>query len=309
MILDFSQIPMNIDLWEKKPTIFRHQNNKVFYKHIKNHDSKPTILFIHGFMGSSYEFYHLFDALANDFNLVAADMLGFGLSEKREDYHYSVLDYAEIQASLCHILALDKVHLVAHDFGAMVANQMLINHDELVKTKRTIHFNIESVLFLAGEITPSERHFSIKERFMAGVLSQTLLPFIYSKSWFTEQFNAKTAQPIAEQDLNTLWKLASKQEGSKVFKKLSQLFKEYTFNGITRKNIRANTLPKHLLYGTQDPSIADKQLQRYKDLMTNLSINQIEGVGHYPHLEKPTETARYIKTFIEQQEKEQTQSI
>ena len=52
-------------------------------------------------------------------------MLGFGFSSKPRPYDYRITDQAELFESLCRSLHLDEVHVIAHDYGVSVAQELL----------------------------------------------------------------------------------------------------------------------------------------------------------------------------------------
>jgi pimeloyl-ACP methyl ester carboxylesterase len=84
---------------------------------------KGTILLIHGFPQTSYQFRHVITPLANaGYQVIAPDYRGAGQSSKpqngyektqmAEDLHILVQDHLGIK---------DKIHVVGHDIGGMIA--------------------------------------------------------------------------------------------------------------------------------------------------------------------------------------------
>lgn len=66
--------------------------------------STPTVVFLHGLLGSSNTFTHLFPLLSGKFRCIAVDLLGFGRSEwpgPESGIHYTIDD---------HVDALHKVN-------------------------------------------------------------------------------------------------------------------------------------------------------------------------------------------------------
>jgi len=53
---------------------------EVFYRQAGNVDV-PTVLLLHGFPSSSFQFRHMLGALSGRWNLVAPDLLGFGFTK------------------------------------------------------------------------------------------------------------------------------------------------------------------------------------------------------------------------------------
>ncbi|KAF3049389.1 hypothetical protein E8E11_009295 [Didymella keratinophila] len=85
--------------------------------------NKGTILLIHGFPETSYQFHHVIPLLSDaGYRVIAPDYRGAGLSSKpltgytktqmAEDLHILVQDYFGIK---------NKIHVVGHDIGGMIA--------------------------------------------------------------------------------------------------------------------------------------------------------------------------------------------
>jgi soluble epoxide hydrolase / lipid-phosphate phosphatase len=96
------------------------------YTYIPAKSLKPTILFLHGFPSSSYDWRHqvtYFSMLG--YGVIAPDLLGYGETDKPT----SVSDYrgkkmaAEINELLEHA-KLSKVHGVAHDWGCFLLSRL-----------------------------------------------------------------------------------------------------------------------------------------------------------------------------------------
>jgi hypothetical protein len=62
--------------------------------------SAPTLLCIHGFPTSSYDWSAVWRALGQHYHLLAFDMLGFGLSDKPRSHAYSIIEQADIAERL-----------------------------------------------------------------------------------------------------------------------------------------------------------------------------------------------------------------
>ncbi len=75
-------------------------------------------------------------------------MLGFGDSAKPVDHVYSLMEQADLQQALLAELQVDQpVHLLAHDYGGSVAQELLARHHEQ-------RANIASCVFLNSGAVP-----------------------------------------------------------------------------------------------------------------------------------------------------------
>ncbi|KAG1751399.1 Alpha/Beta hydrolase protein [Suillus paluster] len=93
---------------------------------------KPTLLFVHGFPSTSYDWYHQINYFSErGFGVVAPDMLGYGGTSKPTDAS-SFLRTA-IAQDLLDILDAEKVQKVVaigHDWGSPVISVLSMKHSD-----------------------------------------------------------------------------------------------------------------------------------------------------------------------------------
>lgn len=83
--------------------------------------SNDLLVFLHGWGGSKDSFAEAFLAgPLTGHGLCAIDLLGFGKSEKPEDFSYDLLDQANVVALAINSLGADKVYIVGHSMGGAI---------------------------------------------------------------------------------------------------------------------------------------------------------------------------------------------
>lgn len=87
-----------------------------------------TVLFLHGFPENWYSWRHQLDALAANYHVVAPDLRGYNETENRGPYDTDTLQ--EDVLALIDYLAVERVHLVAHDWGGIIAWLFAMNHGD-----------------------------------------------------------------------------------------------------------------------------------------------------------------------------------
>ena len=73
---------------------------------LKQGNASQTLILIHGFPTSSYDYYDVIDKLSQDYTVLVFDHLGFGFSDKPLDYTYSLVDQAEQTLALWRQLGI-----------------------------------------------------------------------------------------------------------------------------------------------------------------------------------------------------------
>jgi pimeloyl-ACP methyl ester carboxylesterase len=83
----------------------------------------PTIVCLHGWLDNSATFHRLAPLLANKYHLLLVDLPGHGLSQPlAAGAHYYVWENIETVYELLAVMGLDKVHLLGHSMGGVIAS-------------------------------------------------------------------------------------------------------------------------------------------------------------------------------------------
>ena len=102
---------------------------KMFYKRGGRcgDGSAETIILVHGFPTSSYDYARSHEILEKDFCILMFDHLGFGFSDKPvgPEYIYSIFTAAENALELWRQLKISSAHIVSHDMGDSIVTEIL----------------------------------------------------------------------------------------------------------------------------------------------------------------------------------------
>lgn len=86
-------------------------------------ENKPTLICLHGWLDNSATFYNLANSLGHDYQLLLIDLPGHGLSDPLpEGAHYYIWQYVEVLYEIFSTLELNKVFLLGHSMGGIVAS-------------------------------------------------------------------------------------------------------------------------------------------------------------------------------------------
>lgn len=92
----------------------------------------PVLLLLHGFPSSSHQFTRLFDALGDDYRLIAPDYPGFGRTTAPDGYTYTFDRLADTVEAFVDKLGLDRLAMYMFDFGAPVGFRLATRRPERV---------------------------------------------------------------------------------------------------------------------------------------------------------------------------------
>src|ERR1700761_3718080 len=123
------------DAWRTKGNYFAHRGQNIFWREEGRQDA-PALLLIHGFPTASWDWQHVWADLLGRYRLLTLDMIGFGYSDKPRDYTYSIIDQADIYDEFLASRGVGEFHILAHDYGATVAQELIARATErLDRTK------------------------------------------------------------------------------------------------------------------------------------------------------------------------------
>lgn len=80
----------------------------------------PVIVMVHGNPTWSYYYRNLISLLSPSHRVIAIDHMGCGLSDKPQDYEYTLANHRDNLVALLSHLGVDKYSLVVHDWGGAI---------------------------------------------------------------------------------------------------------------------------------------------------------------------------------------------
>jgi pimeloyl-ACP methyl ester carboxylesterase len=243
---------------------------------------KEPLLLIHGFPTASYDWHPLWDALAARYSLYAFDMLGFGLSAKPRGHAYPIA----IQADLCEALlvrcGVQRPHVLAHDYGDTVAQ-------ELLAREREGRLQLGSLCFLNGGLFPETHRARPIQKLLANAWLGPILARAITYGTFSRTMRRIGGiHPPSERDLQDLWALQVRDDGRQALARCIDYMEQRRQNRARWVGALVESkVPRRLLCGALDPVSGRHLAERYQELVPQPDVVLFDDLGHYPHLEAP----------------------
>jgi pimeloyl-ACP methyl ester carboxylesterase len=287
-----------LEAWHDAGQTYRHRGHDIFYR---LQGSGEALLLIHGFPTASWDWRPVWATLAARYRLIAPDMIGFGFSAKPPDYSYSIMDQADLHEGLLESMDVGQVHVLAHDYGDTVAQELLARHTERQGSGRP-GLKLRSVCFLNGGLFPETHRPRLVQKLLISPLGPLMVRLMGERSFgrsFSAVFGPKT-QPSPE-ELKDFWHLVSYNDGLQVFPRLIRYMAE-------RRQHRARwvsalqdaTIPLRVIDGAVDPVSGRHMVERYRQLVPNPDTVLLENIGHYPQVEHPQGVLDAYLPFVAQ---------
>jgi len=101
------------------PFVELDKGYKIFYL---DKGKGKNLIFIHGFLGSSWLYQAQIDHFSSKYRTIAIDHLGHGKSDKPESESYELSDLTQyLEETLSKIIGDEKIILVGHSMGGMIS--------------------------------------------------------------------------------------------------------------------------------------------------------------------------------------------
>ena len=207
---------ISLEAWRAQGLAFAHKGQAIFYRDSGGDAGKPVLLLIHGFPTASWDWQAVWEDLSQHFRLIAPDMLGFGFSAKPADHHYSIHGQADLHATLCAELGIARAHVLAHDYGVSVAQELLARHEQWQQS-----LTLQSIVFLNGGLFPEVHRPRFIQKLLASPLGLVVSLLNHEKSFsrsLAAVFGPNT-QPSAE-ELHQFWQLIAENKGHRIMHRL-----------------------------------------------------------------------------------------
>lgn len=302
---------LSLAQWQRAGRYFTYNNVEIFYHDSRNsdliknpiegEDSRPTLLLIHGFPTASWDWYKVWPSLSYHFRVISLDMVGFGFSGKPALYEYSIFNQANVCEACLKHLNIERCHIVAHDYGDSVAQELLYRHANTKRTGSSIE--IQSATLLNGGLFPETHRPKLIQTLLNSPIGGLIANLVTKKSVDKSMRSifGQSSQP-SEQELADMWHLISFNQGQRVFHKLISYMSQ-------RKQHRQRWLealtdamcPLQIINGSEDPISGEHMVVRYETLVSTCHIKRLTNIGHYPQMEAPDAVSDATISFINNQ--------
>ncbi|MGN4047256.1 alpha/beta fold hydrolase [Pseudomonas sp. SM4] len=290
--MPLAEIPLCV--WRKRSQTFVFRGQPIRYW--TTGQGEPLLL-IHGFPTASWDWHYLWQPLAQRYRVIACDMLGFGDSAKPINHTYSLLEQADLQqALLAHLQVEQPVHVLAHDYGDSVAQELLARHYE-------DRLEIASCVFLNGGLFPETHRPVLMQKLLLSPLGW-MIGRAFTRDALVKSFRqifGPQTRPT-ESELDDFWSLVDSNRGPRIMHKLISYIPE---RRVQRDRwvaaMQRGEVPMRVIDGEVDPISGAHMVERYRELIPDADTVLLPGIGHYPQTEAPVQVLKHYLEFRERQ--------
>lgn len=268
--------------------------NGVQIHYLKAGTGKNTLVLIHGFGDTSHMWIPLFDEFAKDYTIIAPDLRGLGESS-RPATGYDKKTMANDIHALVKSLGYQKINLVGHDIGLMVAYAYAAQYPNEVEKLALLEAPIPGIGDIWQKVytTPALWHFHF-------VFSPVALDLVKGRErLFLEHF-WQTLSPHPETFSETdrrIYAKAYAQPGA--MRAAFEMFKTFdTQDAMDNRQFAATKLSMPVLTIEGDKAMGGALEVQAKIVATNITSISLKDTGHWLMEQRPGEIKAELKKFF-----------
>jgi pimeloyl-ACP methyl ester carboxylesterase len=254
----------------------------------------PGIVLLHGFPDN----HHLYDRLLphlRDRHVVTFDFMGWGDSEKPEDYPYTADAQIREIDTVIAALGLERVILVAHDASGIPAIDWALAHPDRVE--RLVLLN--TYYKLTSSLRPPEAIWLFSTplvRPVARWVSRRFGNRVFRRMYFWQVGRFFRDAAVRDQFLPTLYaQFERSPSAQRAFFGLNEDLRPALRARAHREaELRRFPRPVRVLFGDADPYLNANVARDLAALFPNAELNLVHGARHFVQMDDPARVAAEI---------------
>lgn len=276
------------------------KNVKLHYVE-KGDKTKPLMLFLHGFPEFWYSWRHQIKEFSEDYWVVAPDLRGYGDSEKPDGIKFYHAKYiVEDIKNLVEALERDKIILVAHDWGGLIAWYFVMLYPDLIDTY--IIMNAPHPLYYTKQLSTNFTQFRMSWYvffFQTPYLPELMMRLQDLKALNLIFRSKKRTSPYSEEDKEA-YRFTFGKPGA-----FTPPLNYYRANfGLTSefsKSINRNVKlpPGLMIFGKRDLAIHLDTVKILPEKIPNLTLEVIDDATHFVQQDDPDRVNQLMQDFLE----------
>ncbi len=246
---------------------------------------KPTILFIHGFMGSGDDWQDIIKKLDGKYSVLTIDLPGHGKSLIEKEEYFSFHYVNKSINTILDFLQIDKIYICGYSMGGRVALNYATRYPERVKK-----LILESSTAGISGIKEKKERQKLDE-----LMAEKLENIPYSKflvEWYQLPLFSSLRDNHRHYDI-----IASKKGNNP--KQLSISMRKMGTGNMESMWFKLSylSMPTCIIHGEYDTKYSDIS-QKMQELIPNCTVHKIKNAGHVPHIENTQAFLNILQKFL-----------
>lgn len=251
-----------------------------------------TVVFLHGIPTQAFVWRDVVAIVEREYRCVAPDLLGFGFSDRPASADLSPRGQAEMIEGLLSELGVASYAIVAHDYGALVAAELVARNQARVTGVVLSNTSLWREDWTGSRLSPfallripvvGEVAFAVARPFM---LRQAFALYVEEDQRLTDDIMAVYWRPFTDGFSDVLLRLARDRRMT------DSDFHDW------RAALNAYIGPSLVVWGGKDPTFTTRRGQEISALMARSRFERFEHANHFVQEDRPEAFGRLIVAFL-----------
>ena len=266
------------------------------YHYLDEGGGEPVVC-VHGNPTWSFHFRHLVEHFRGSRRVIAPDHIGCGLSDKPQEYGYTLKQHIDNAQTLVEHLDLRNIVLGLHDWGGAIGMGYAVRHFESVK--RLVIMNTAAFHLPKEKALPPALRFA-RDSKLGAFLVRGFNAFavgasrVATKNGMTREVRRAYAAPY-DSWRNRIATLRFVQDIPLRPEDASYSLIEEMERGLPR----FSSTPALICWGEKDFVFDRHFLERWKSYLPNAEVHTFPRAGHYVLEDASDEIIPRVRTFLE----------
>ena len=246
-----------------------------------------AVVFVHGNPDAGSDWMPLMSRVAEVAMAVAPDLPGFGNADPRPDGDYTIYGYGRFLDGVISRLGIDRVHLVAHDFGGPFAAAWAADHPQ----------KVASVTFINTGVLLGYRWHRMARVWRTPVLGELSMRFL------TPRMEVKIlARENPGLSLGWVQTIVGHLTPEKTRKAVLRLYRSTRPGDMDQlaARLRQHDHDAQVLFGDADAYIPVEVAGRQSEVFPRVEVRVLPGLGHWCWLENTELVADHLLAFLKE---------
>ncbi|HEV2125955.1 MAG TPA: alpha/beta fold hydrolase [Chloroflexota bacterium] len=280
-----------VDAWRERLTMIATSAGTLA---VLDRGSGAAVVMLHGIPTHSYVWRDVARIVAVSQRMVAPDLLGFGFSDKPEHADLSPMGQADAISELLDGLEIESYALVGHDYGALVACELLARDPERVTHLTLTNTSLQRPAWTSTwSLSPlswlklplvGEAAMTLAQPFM---LKQAFSIYVAERECLTDETMVLYWHPFDNGFDRTLLRLARE----------SRLYDDAFHRW--KAALHAYTRPALVVWGALDPTFRLDQAHEIVNLLPDCRFEVFKHSNHFIQEDRPQALGRLVTAFVE----------
>lgn len=252
-------------------------------------DASEALVLVHGNPGSADDWERLLGVAGEHLRAVALDLPDFGETVAPDGFAHTVPGYAGFLDRLLETLAIERVHLLLHDFGGPIGLAWAAAHPD----------RFASVVLIDTGFLPGYRWHRLARLWRTPIVGE-LFQATTTRSGFRWLINRSEPRGLPRAFVDRMYDHYDRRTKRAVLELYRATDDPSVISKAVAEPLRGRNIPALVIWGEHDGYLPSSYAQRQREVFPDAAVHVLPASGHWPYADAPETVERLLVEFVRQ---------